>query len=197
MIGIKNIVLGSKSPRRKELLQSIVSDFEIVTREVKEIVLPTIQPKNAAKYLAELKASVFQNEIDEGKIVITSDTVVLNENLILGKPKNSKEAFKMLSSLSGKAHKVITGVCISSQEDKFVFDETTKVVFKTLSKEEIEYYIRIYKPFDKAGAYGIQEWIGMIGIERIEGCFYNVMGLPTNKLYEKLKVLRNREGSIL
>ena len=186
MLEIKNIVLGSKSPRRQELLKSIISDFEVITKDIEEILADNINPKDAAKYLAKLKALAYNEEIKNGKTIITSDTVVLLENNILGKPKNEKEAFEMLSSLSGKKHKVITGVCILNNEKEVVFDETTTVYFKKLTTTEINYYIKKYKPFDKAGAYGIQEWIGMVGIEKIEGCFYNVMGLPVANIYSIL-----------
>ena len=173
MLNLKNIVLGSKSPRRQELLQSIISDFEVITKDIEEIIPETIQTKDAAKYLAQLKASAYQDEIESGKTIITSDTIVLLDSTILGKPKDAKDAFEMLSTLSGKEHKVITGVCIKNRDKEILFDETTKVYFKELSKDEINHYIDKYQPFDKAGAYGIQEWIGMIGVEKIEGCFYN------------------------
>ena len=186
MISIKNIVLGSKSPRRQELLKSIITDFEVITKEVEEIIPDNIQPNEAAKYLAELKASAYQLEIEEGKTIITSDTVVINDNKILGKPIDANEAFEMLSSLSGKTHEVYTGVCIIKKDKKIVFDELTKVTFKVLSVDEINYYITNYKPFDKAGSYGIQEWIGMIGVTKVEGCFYNVMGFPVAKVYKEL-----------
>ena len=187
MLKLNNIVLASKSPRRQELLKSIVTDFEIIVKEVEEIIPVEIESKEAAKYLSKLKASAYQEEIDNGKTIITSDTIVLLNNNILGKPKDKNEAFKMLSTLSGKSHSVITGVCIVKKEKELVFDVTTKVYFKTLTEEEINYYIDTYKPYDKAGAYGIQEWIGMIGVEKIEGCFYNVMGFPVNNVNKVLK----------
>ena len=187
MLHLNNIILGSKSPRRQELLKSILSEFETITKDVEEIIPANTNPEDAAKYLSQLKASAYNEEIKNDKTIITSDTVVLLEHLILGKPKDKQEAFEMLSSLSGKSHNVITGVCIKNIDDEVLFDVTTKVYFKTLSEEEINYYIDTYQPFDKAGAYGIQEWIGMIGVEKIEGCFYNVMGLPVSTLYKKLK----------
>ena len=186
MLEIKNIVLASKSPRRQELLKSILSDFEVIVKEVEEIVPVDIQTRDAAKYLASLKASAYTQEINNGKTIITSDTIVLSDNKILGKPNDKQEAFEMLSSLSGKTHEVVTGVSIKSKDSETVFDELTKVTFKPLSEDEINYYIENYKPFDKAGAYGIQEWIGMIAVEKIEGCFYNVMGLPVSKVYKEL-----------
>lgn len=186
MLNLKNIVLGSKSPRRQELLKYIISDFEVITKDVEEIIPDSIEPKDVAKYLSQLKANAYQGEIENVKTIITSDTIVLLKNIILGKPKNKKEAFEMLTSLSGKSHDVITGVCIKNKGKEVLFDETTKVYFKTLTEDEINYYIDTYQPFDKAGAYGIQEWIGMIGVEKIEGCYYNVMGLPLASLYKVL-----------
>lgn len=182
MLNLKNIVLGSKSPRRQELLKYIISDFEVISKDVEEIVPNNIQPRESAKYLAQLKSSAYTDEISN-KTIITSDTIVLLNNLVLGKPKDKQEAFDMLKSLSGKSHDVITGVCIKNKNKELLFDETTKVYFNPLTEEEINYYIDTYQPFDKAGAYGIQEWIGMIGVEKIEGCFYNVMGLPLQKIY--------------
>ena len=188
MLNLKNIVLGSKSPRRQELLKSIIADFEVITKDVEEIIPDSIKPKEAAKYLAQLKASAYNKEIEAGKTIITSDTIVLIDNNILGKPNDNVEASNMLSILSGKSHQVITGVCIKSANNEIVLDEVTNVYFKVLTTEEITYYIDTYQPFDKAGAYGIQEWIGMIGVEKIEGCFYNVMGLPIQKLYKVLSI---------
>ena len=186
MLNLKNIVLGSKSPRRQELLKSIIGVFEVITKDVEEIIPDSVSPNDSAKYLAQLKATAYIDEIEKGKTIITSDTVVLNNNTVLGKPANKDEAFKMIKSLSGKSHKVITGVCIKNIEKEMAFDEVTKVYFKELSDEEINYYIDTYQPFDKAGSYGIQEWIGMISVEKIEGCYYNVMGLPIASLYNVL-----------
>ena len=182
-----NIILGSQSPRRKELLSTIIDDFKVITYDVEEIIPASISTNNAAKYLATLKANAFQKEISNHKTIITADTIVLLGDEILGKPKDKKEALAMLSSLSNRSHQVITGVCIKNTEKEKVFDVTTHVYFNPLSSEDINYYIESYKPFDKAGSYGIQEWLGMIGVSKIEGCYYNVMGLPVSKLYEILK----------
>jgi septum formation protein len=183
----KNIILGSKSPRRKELLEGLDITFETRTKEVEETFPDTIEQHKVAEYLAEKKASAFINELVTDDIVITSDTIVLCEDEILGKPKNDEDAFRMLTKLSGKSHQVITGVCLKSIEKTISFSDITKVWFKPLTSTEINYYIKNYKPFDKAGSYGIQEWIGYIGIEKIKGTYFNVMGLPVNLLYTKLQ----------
>jgi len=183
----KNIILGSKSPRRKELLAGLDITFETRTKEVEETFPNTIEQHKVAEYLAEKKGAAFTTELTENDIVITSDTIVLCNGEILGKPKDEKNAFQMLTKLSGKSHQVITGVCIKSTEKTITFSDITKVWFKPLTSEEINYYIKKYKPFDKAGSYGIQEWIGYIGIKKIEGTYFNVMGLPVNLLYEKLQ----------
>lgn len=182
----KTIILGSKSPRRKELLEGLGISFETRTKEVEESFSNDLDQQKVAEFLAEKKANAFNSELTTGDIVITSDTVVLCENEILGKPKDTADAYKMLSKLSGKSHQVITGVCLKSIDKTITFSDTTRVWFKHLTSEEINYYIHNYKPFDKAGSYGIQEWIGYIGIEKIEGTYFNVMGLPVNLLYKKL-----------
>ena len=182
----KTIILGSKSPRRKELLEGLGISFETRTKEVEESFSNDLDQQKVAEFLAEKKANAFTSELTTGDIVITSDTVVLCENEILGKPKDTADAYKMLSKLSGKSHQVITGVCLKSIDKTITFSDTTRVWFKHLTSEEINYYIHNYKPFDKAGSYGIQEWIGYIGIEKIEGTYFNVMGLPVNLLYKKL-----------
>lgn len=180
----KKIILASKSPRRQELLRGLGIPFEIRTKEIDENFPNTIDASDVASFLAQKKAEAFKLSIDE--ILITSDTAVLLTNRILNKPQNTEEAIEMLKSLSGKTHKVCTGVCIKSIEKEVLFSDFTSVTFKPLSTDEIEYYIKHFKPFDKAGSYGIQEWIGFIGIEKIEGCYYNVMGLPLSKLYQEL-----------
>jgi septum formation protein len=183
----KNIILGSKSPRRKELLEGLGISFETRTKDVDESFPNDIEQNKVAKFLAEKKSSAFVNELTENDIIITSDTIVLCHGEILGKPKDEQEAFAMLSKLSGTSHQVITGVCIKSTKKTVLFSDTTKVWFKTLTSDEINYYIKNHRPFDKAGSYGIQEWIGYIGIEKIEGTYFNVMGLPVNLLYKKLQ----------
>ena len=180
------IILASKSPRRRELLSNLGIDFEIVTLDTDESYPATMPVDEVAAYLALKKAEPFTAEKYPSHLIITADTIVCIENEILGKPESREHAFEMLQKLSGNDHKVITGVCLSSPNLKKCFTSTTTVHFKTLSSNEIEYYIYNYKPFDKAGAYGIQEWIGFVAVERIEGSYFNVMGLPVQKLYEEL-----------
>lgn len=181
-----NFILGSQSPRRKELLGYIIPDFTTQSKDVDETVPSSVPAIEAAKYLANKKGDTFSN-IPENNIVITADTIVICENQILGKPENKNEAVEMLNRLSGKKHKVITGVQIKSLKHSVTFDVSTTVLFDNLSEEDILYYIDIYKPFDKAGSYGIQEWIGATGIKKIDGDYYNVVGLPVNELYNQLK----------
>lgn len=180
------IILASKSPRRRELLSNLGIDFEIVTLDTDESYPANMPVDEVAAYLALKKAEPFTAEKYPSHLIITADTIVCIENEILGKPESREHAFEMLQKLSGNDHKVITGVCLSSPNLKKCFTSTTTVHFKTLSSNEIEYYIDNYKPFDKAGAYGIQEWIGFVAVERIEGSYFNVMGLPVQKLYEEL-----------
>ena len=183
---IKNIILASKSPRRKELLNLLDLNFKVVITEVNEVYPENLEVSKVPEYLANLKANGFNN-IHTDTIVITADTVVILDEQILGKPKNKTEALIMLQSLSNRNHKVMTGVCIKSKDKTISFSNTTKVFFKELTSSEINYYIENYKPFDKAGSYGIQEWIGAIGINKIEGSYFNVVGLPINQLYKNLK----------
>jgi len=183
----KTIILGSKSPRRKELLEGLGIKFETRTKEVDETFSDKIDQLKVAQFLAEKKADAFTNELTVDDIVITSDTIVLCNNEVLGKPKDEQAAFEMLTKLSGKSHQVITGVCLKSIQKTITFSDTTKVWFKPLSENEINFYIQNYKPFDKAGSYGIQEWIGYVGIEKIEGTYFNVMGLPVNLLYKEMQ----------
>ena len=183
----KKIFLASKSPRRKQLLEDAGFKFEIITfKEVEEIVPKNIANNEVAIYLSELKANAYKNDLLRNEILISADTIVCLENEILGKPKDYADAFKMLSNLSGKEHKVITGVTICSNTKQVSFAGETLVKFKNLTEAEIDYYITNYKPYDKAGAYGIQEWIGYIGITQIKGSYFNVMGLPVQKVYEIL-----------
>ncbi len=182
------IILASGSPRRQSLLKEMGLDFQITQREVNEVYPPELKGKEIAEYLAGLKASAFNiEEIPDNEILITADTIVCLGEKLLGKPKNFKQAQEMLKLLSNKWHEVITGVCLKSNTKEKIFSATTQVRFKKLSASEINYYIHHYKPFDKAGAYGIQEWIGFIGIKEISGSFYNVMGLPVQKLYEEIQ----------
>lgn len=180
----KKIILASKSPRRQELLKGLGLSFEIKTKVIDEYFPNTIDVSDVALFLAQKKAEAYEISIDE--ILITSDTTVLLTDRILNKPQNTEDVIEMLQSLSGKTHKVCTGVYIKSTDKEVAFSDFTSVTFKPLSLDEIEYYIKHFNPFDKAGSYGIQEWIGFIGIEKIEGCYYNVMGLPLSKLYQEL-----------
>lgn len=180
----KKIILASKSPRRQELLKGLGISFEVKTKEVNEDFPSSLPSNEVAAYLARKKANEF--ELSKNELLITSDTTVLLEGKVLNKPSSEKEAIEMLQNLSENSHQVCTGVCIKSTDKELVFSETTIVSFKPLSLDEIEYYISNFKPFDKAGSYGIQEWIGFIGIRKIEGCYYNVMGLPLARLYQEL-----------
>lgn len=181
-----NIILASKSPRRQNLLKELGFDFEIKTKEIEEIYPPELTRENVAVFLSELKASAFVNDLNGNDLVLTSDTIVCLGSEIIGKPTDREDAIKMLGKLSGNKHEVITAVTLLSKEKQHTFYEETAVYFKTLTTSEIEYYIDNYQPFDKAGSYGIQEWIGYIGIEKIIGSYFNVMGLPVKRVYEEL-----------
>lgn len=180
-----NIILASGSPRRQQFFKDLDIDFTIILKSVDEVYPKELKETEITDYLADLKSKAFTNLSDKD-ILITSDTIVWLNNKALGKPKDDKEAFNMLSALSGKTHKVITSISIKTNLFQKMINDVTKVSFKQLSDEEIEYYIKKYKPFDKAGAYGIQEWIGFIGIDKIEGSYFNVVGLPVHKLYKTL-----------
>jgi len=183
----KKIILASGSPRRQQYCKELGLDFSIQLKEVEEIYPDNLVHHQITDFLAELKANAFENELAENEILITSDTIVWHENKALGKPKDYDDAFAMIHSISGKTHEVITSVCLKTKLKSEVFHSITNVTFINLTKKEIDYYITNYKPFDKAGAYGIQEWIGLIGISKIEGSYPNVVGLPVDKLYAKLK----------
>lgn len=184
-----DVVLASSSPRRKHLLREMGIDFQVEKRKVKEEFPNYFSPTEAAIYLSELKSKAFQNdELKDNTILISADTIVTVNDEILGKPSDYQEAAKMLKKLSGTSHDVITGITLRIKDRFHSFYSTTKVYFKTLSQDEIDYYINNYKPFDKAGAYGIQEWIGHAAIYRIEGSYFNVMGLPTDRLYDELSL---------
>lgn len=184
------LILASKSPRRQELLRSLEVDFEIRTKDVNEDFPEDLNPNLVAEFLAIKKSEAFE-ALAENELLLTSDTTVICNGKILNKAADYNEAFGMIEMLSGKSHEVITGVCLRTKDQRIAFSETTKVTFATLTTAEIDHYIKQYKPFDKAGAYGIQEWIGMIGIEKIEGDFYNVMGLPLHRLYKALTQFTN------
>ena len=186
-----NIILASGSPRRQTFFKELDLDFTIQLKEVEEVYSSELKHSEITDYLSQVKASVFEN-LNENDILITSDTIVWKKGKALGKPKDFEEAKQMLQDLSGQMHEVITSVCFTSKEFQITVNDVTKVWFKILSEEEIEYYLKNYKPFDKAGSYGIQEWIGYIGIEKIEGCYFNVMGLPTRLVYKTLTEIADR-----
>ena len=181
------LILGSKSPRRKELLAGLGFDFEVRTKETDESFPAEMQPSDVALYIASKKAAELVSEITETELLICADTVVIIDSIILGKPESRDEAIGMLRALSGKTHTVITGVVLVSLKKEVRLSVATSVVFNSLGLEEIENYIDTYRPFDKAGSYGIQEWIGYAAIERIEGSYTNVVGLPTHEVYRALK----------
>ncbi len=182
-----HLILASASPRRISLLKELNLTFDILPLDVDEVYPPHLTDHEIARFLAGLKADAFPKEkLTDKTIVITADTIVCLNDEVLGKPEDREHAIKMLHTLSGKMHKVITGVCLRSQNKQVIFSTETDVYFSNLSDDEINYYVNLYKPFDKAGAYGIQEWIGYIGIEKIEGSYFNVMGLPVQQLYREL-----------
>ncbi len=180
-----NIILASGSPRRQAFFREMNLDFTIDVKTVDEVYDLRLNHCEITDYLSKLKASIFI-DLKVSDILITSDTIVWKNEKALGKPVDFEEAKQMLQELSGQMHEVITSVCFTSKKFQTIVHDVTKVWFKTLSDEEIEYYINNYKPFDKAGSYGIQEWIGFIGIEKIDGCYFNVMGLPTRLVYKTL-----------
>jgi septum formation protein len=179
-------ILASKSPRRQFLLKDLGLDFEVHTKEVDESFPETLKAGDIPLYLCKKKADAFDADLDDNAIVITADTIVWVNGQVLNKPENFDDAVRMLQLLSGRMHEVYTGVCIKSKNKTKAFYSLTRVYFKNLSLQEIEYYINNYNPYDKAGAYGAQEWIGYIAVERIEGSYFNVMGLPLKELYEEL-----------
>ena len=181
------IILASQSPRRQQLLSDLGLKFKVQSMDVPEEFPPELGMTEVPVYLAELKATAFLPQLKSNQLVITADTIVWLDGQVLNKPADYVDGFRMLKGLSGKKHQVITGVCLLSTEKKISFFASTDVWFKNLSDEEIHFYLENFRPYDKAGAYGIQEWIGYIGIHRIEGSFFNVMGLPVQSLYEHLK----------
>ena len=181
------IILASQSPRRQYLLKDLGLDFEIIVPDVREDYPGGMHPEEIAVYLAELKANAFDlSGIDPKTVIITADTIVSVGDEVLGKPSDARHAAEMLKKLSGRMHEVITAVCLRSPGKKRTFHVVSSVYFKELSDPEISYYIENFSPFDKAGSYGVQEWIGYIGISKIEGSYFNVMGLPVKELYEEL-----------
>jgi len=178
------IILASGSPRRQEYFKQLGLDFEIRLKEVEEIYPPNLKSNQITDFLSELKGKAFESQIKEKEVLITSDTIVWHKNQALGKPKNKQEAYAMLKSLSDQWHEVITSVCFNTKGSQKTESCITKVKFKRLESSEIEYYIEHFKPFDKAGAYGIQDWIGLIAIEEVQGSYTNVVGLPTHLVYK-------------
>lgn len=182
------LLLASKSPRRRELLALLDVDYQIIEpRKVEELYPADLPSTEVAPYLSSLKAEAYVDLPQDDELMLTADTVVICDGLILGKPVDEQKAFEMLSMLSGKTHQVVTGVTLMSKSKKVTFAETTLVTFGVLTDDVIRHYVDKYKPFDKAGAYGIQEWIGCVGISQIKGCYYNVMGLPLHSLYKHLQ----------
>ena len=183
-----NILLASKSPRRQKLLKELGVDFKIISNiETNEFFPTNINIFDVPEYLARKKAKSYSQQIENNNLLITADTIVILNNEIINKPTDTNNAKELLLKISGNQHTVVTGVCLTSVEKQICFSEKSQVFFDKLTVNEINYYIEKYKPLDKAGAYGIQEWIGYIGIKKIEGSFYNIMGLPIQKLYKKLK----------
>jgi nucleoside triphosphate pyrophosphatase len=181
------IILASRSPRRQQLLRELGLKFDVVIRDYQETYPDGLDGEEIAAYIARQKARSFKNELLANDIVITADTIVWCNNKVLGKPIDQKDAVNILKEISGNEHKVITGVSIISSFKEITFTDSTKVTFDILSEEEISYYVERFKPYDKAGAYGIQEWIGIAACCRIEGSYFNVVGLPVHKLYKELK----------
>lgn len=181
------LILGSASPRRQELLKSLGFEFRNKPIKADESIWPKdLKAQEIPIFLAELKADAYEEELKEDELLITADTVVWCEGKVFNKPENFAAGKKMLEELSGKMHEVFTAVCLKSANKQTTFYDVSKVYFKKLKNEEIEYYLTNFSPYDKAGGYGVQDWIGYIGIDKIEGSFYNVMGLPVKELYEEL-----------
>ncbi len=183
----KKLILSSNSPRRQELMKGLELDFEVKVNPVEEKIPQDLPAEYVAAFLSKLKAEAYPDELAENEILITSDTVVIENGRVLGKPSDEQEAFDMIKSLSGATHTVMTAVTMMDRTRRITLEDETKVTFRFLHEDEIWHYIKKYKPFDKAGAYGIQEWIGFIGVSRIEGSYFNVMGFPLHLVYEQLK----------
>lgn len=179
-----NIILASGSPRRQQFFKDMHLDFEVRLKEVEELFPDDLKASEITDFLAVLKANAFQEELKPTDILVTSDTIVWHNGKALGKPKDYDDAFQILKSLSNSTHEVFTSVCFKTKDKIDIINETTKVTFSSLSNEAIAYYLENFKPYDKAGAYGIQEWIGLVGISKIEGSYSNVVGLPVQKVYE-------------
>jgi septum formation protein len=183
-----NIILASQSPRRQELLAGLDIPFTVqVLPDLEEVYPDTLSGDEVALYLAKHKATAYEHLLDDNTLVITADTIVWCDGHVLEKPADEADAKRMLAHLSDKTHTVFTGVCLQSKEKQVAFSVSTEVRFAKLTAEEIDYYVRKYRPMDKAGSYGVQEWIGYVAVESINGSFYNVMGLPVQRLYAELK----------
>lgn len=192
-----HLLLASKSPRRRELIARLGIPFSIVSIDVDERLAAPVPASQVAEALSLLKADGYQPQLKEDEVLVTADTVVVLRDKVLGKPISREDAVAMIQSLSGNVHHVYTGVTLCSATATRSFTECTRVHFRQLTDAEIAYYVDTYKPYDKAGSYGIQEWVGMIGIEQIEGCYYNVMGLPVSRLYKELKSLVDRDNLLI
>tara|TARA_R110002095_G_scaffold17898_1_gene20919 strand:+ start:61 stop:648 length:588 start_codon:yes stop_codon:yes gene_type:complete len=186
-----HIILASGSPRRHHFFKELDVDFTIDVREIEEVYPSHLKTSEITDYLAQLKASVFK-DISEKDIIITSDTIVWKDHEAIGKPKDFDDAVQMLQHLSGNMHEVYTSVCFTSKDFQITVNDGTKVWFNEFTLEEIKYYLNTCKPFDKAGSYGIQDWLGYMGVHKLEGCFFNVMGLPTRLVYKTLMEIANR-----
>lgn len=183
------LILGSNSPRRQELMRGLDIPFEVRTKTTDETYPIDLDAERVPEYIANLKADAF-NDLNDEDVLVTADTVVIVDGKIYGKPHSKEEAMEMLKILQNRTHIVVTGVSIRKGEQKISFSDTTKVHFAPLTDEEIDCYIERYKPFDKAGAYGVQEWIGYVAVDHLEGSYFNVMGLPIHRVYQELKRLR-------
>lgn len=187
-----HLILASGSPRRQEFFKNLGLDFEIRLKPIKEEYPPRLTHFEISNYLAQLKALPFRAELEPNDILITSDTIVWHNNTAIGKPNDKQDAINILKALSNSTHEVISSVCFTTKSYEKTIYNITKVTFKALSIEEIEYYLNNYKPYDKAGSYGIQDWIGQIGVTKIEGSYFNVMGLPTHLVYKTLNSIAER-----
>lgn len=183
----KKIILGSNSPRRQELLRGLELDFEVRVHPVEETIPTDLPAQYAAAYLSKLKADAFPGELQENELLITADTVVIDRGKVQGKPADEQEAFEMLKSLSGATHTVMTAVTIKDRKTSITLEDEAQVTFRFLDEEEVWHYLKKYQPFDKAGSYGIQEWIGFVGVSSITGSYFTVMGFPLHLVYQQLK----------
>lgn len=188
------LILASKSPRRHELLAGLEIPFEIRTKDTDESFPENLRGAEIAEFLARIKSEAFDGEITHDEVIVTADTIVVLGDTVFNKPETEDEAVEMITALTGNTHRVITGVALADSAKRSVFSETTEVTFGQVDREEVRHYVRKYTPFDKAGGYGIQEWIGYVGIESIRGSFYNVMGFPTRMFYTQLKLFLAHES---